>query len=112
MAAHHHELDHATMTCRRCGRFPLEFNEPCERPKPTLVELPKRDPTPTKEHALEAVESLRKKVESGEVVAFIAVGIFDDDTIEGFCGSSKPVTRLRLHGAVAALEWDILSGKF
>lgn len=67
--------------------------------------------TPTREHALQAVDGLRGKIERGEIVAFVAVGIMNDDTIEGFVGSSRPVSRLRLHGAIAALGHDVLDGK-
>ena len=39
-------------------------------------------------------------LEKGEIVAFAAVGIEADDCTRMWLGSSRPVTRLRLMGAM------------
>lgn len=55
---------------------------------------------PTREQALEAAKSLVTALESGEIVAFGAVGIEADDCTRMWSGSSRPVTRLRMMGAL------------
>jgi predicted sulfurtransferase len=62
--------------------------------------------------ALETIDDLRKAVESGQVVAFCAVGIEPDDTTIGWCSCTENVTRLRLMGAVASLQARIHADEF
>lgn len=61
------------------------------------------NPLPSREEALASLDSLRKMIESGEMIAYAAVGIEPDDKTRFWCGASKPVTRLRLIGACAGL---------
>jgi len=66
------------------------------------------DLMPTKKDCLEAVELLRKAVESGEIIAFAAVGISDSDGTTLYTGSSKTLSLLRMQGACAGLaEWSL-----
>ena len=67
---------------------------------------------PTMKDALEAVDKLRAAIVSGEVGAFVAVGITPADGVLGYCGSSRPVSRLRMQGAIAQLNHDWIAGKF
>lgn len=60
----------------------------------------KIDRDPSREDALEAAKSLVAALEKGEIVAFAAVGIEADDCTRMWSGSSRPVTRLRLMGAM------------
>lgn len=62
--------------------------------------------------ALETIDDLRKAVESGQVVAFCAVGIEPDDTTRGWCSCTEHVTRLRLMGAVASLQASLHADEF
>ena len=55
---------------------------------------------PTLEDALAAVDGLRKDIESGKVISFVAVGVGPDDSTTGYCGSSRPVSKLRVTGAL------------
>jgi len=55
---------------------------------------------PSREDALEAARSLVTALENGEIVAFAAVGIEADDCTRMWSGSSRPVTRLRMMGAM------------
>jgi hypothetical protein len=64
---------------------------------PKLVTL---DKTPNKQVALEVIESLRLAIENGEIVAFAAVGIEEDDCTRMWSSSTRPVTRLRMMGAM------------
>lgn len=55
---------------------------------------------PTLEDALAAVDGLRKDIESGKIISFVAVGVSSDDATIGYCGSSRPVSKLRVTGAL------------
>ena len=63
--------------------------------------VPKREKG--KPQLLAVVDSLREKIESGEIVAFAAVGIQADDVTLSWQGCTQGVTNLRLVGAVARL---------
>lgn len=65
-----------------------------------MVQLAHIDKNPTREQAIEAAKSLVAALESGEIVAFGAVGIEADDATKMWSGSSRPVTRLRMMGAI------------
>lgn len=69
------------------------------------------NPMPTMKDALETVDMLRAAVERGEVRAFFAVGVRVDDSLVGYTGSSSPITRLRMIGAIAQAHHDWLEGK-
>ena len=60
----------------------------------------KIDRDPSREDALEAARLLVAALEKGEIVAVAAVGIEADDCTRMWSGSSRPVTRLRMMGAV------------
>ena len=60
-------------------------------------------PVVDKTAALEVLDTLRKAVEDGEIVAFCAVGIEPDDCTRMWSSSVKPVTRLRMIGALTNL---------
>lgn len=53
--------------------------------------------------ALEILDELRAKVESGEVIAFAAVGIEPDDVTSSWTATTRPVSRLRMIGAIGSL---------
>lgn len=55
---------------------------------------------PTKQDALDVVESLKQAIESGQLVAFAAVGIEENDNTSIWCFSTRPVSRLRMLGAM------------
>jgi hypothetical protein len=57
-------------------------------------------PTSTKEDALAVIEDLRVAIESGEIIAFAAVGVEPDDCTRMWSTSTRPVTRLRMMGAM------------
>jgi hypothetical protein len=63
--------------------------------------VPKREQG--KPRLLAIVDDLRAKIESGEIVAFAAVGIQPDDVTLSWQGCTQGVTNLRLVGAVARL---------
>lgn len=53
--------------------------------------------------ALGVIDDLREKVASGQVVAFAAVGIEEDDTTLAWSSCTQDVSRLRVIGAIAHL---------
>lgn len=55
---------------------------------------------PTKQDALDVVESLKQAIESGQLVAFAAVGIEENDNTSIWSSSTRPVSRLRMIGAM------------
>lgn len=57
-------------------------------------------PTDTKEEALQVIDGLRQAIESGEIVAFAAVGIEPSDCTRMWTSTTRPVTRLRMMGAM------------
>lgn len=57
-------------------------------------------PPDTKEEAIQVIDGLRQAVEAGEIIAFAAVGIEPDDCTRMWSSSVKPVTRLRMMGAM------------
>lgn len=65
---------------------------------------------PSKAEALSALDDLRAKIDSGEIIAFAAVGIEPDDCTMMWCGASKPVTRLRTMGAIQSLLYHWTAG--
>jgi hypothetical protein len=56
---------------------------------------------PSLEEALSALDGLRKDVESGKVVAFAVAAVSPEDATLWYCGSARPVSRLRLIGAMS-----------
>ena len=64
----------------------------------TLVRL---NPTPNMGDAMEVLESLKRDVESGKIVAFFAAAVGTEDDTYAYVSSVKPVTQLRLMGAMA-----------
>lgn len=67
-------------------------------------------PTDTKEEALLVIDGLRQAIEEGEIVAFAAVGIEPDDCTRMWSATTKPVTRLRMMGAMFNLLADFQQG--
>jgi hypothetical protein len=80
-----------------------------------MLEPVKLNQLPSKDEALEVVESLRRDVESGKIVAFHAVGIAADDMLYRYQGMSRPVTYLRIVGALefakAGLWWMTINSE-
>lgn len=64
-----------------------------------LVNLPVDD----KSDALEVLDDLRAKIESGEIKAFAAVGIAQDHTTYRWQSTTKPTTKLEILGAAVHL---------
>lgn len=64
---------------------------------------------PSTESMLEILESMRRGVEQGRIVAFGAVAITPSDGTMFFSASDGLVTRLRMMGAVNALatKWNV-----
>lgn len=54
-------------------------------------------------NALDVLDDLRAKIISGQVIAFCAVGVEPDDTTSEWCATTRPVTRLRMMGAIQSL---------
>lgn len=65
---------------------------------------------PDKTAMLEVLEDLRRKVEAGEIIAFVTVGLQPDDETLGWSGSIGGVTRLRVMGAIASLQHSYHDG--
>jgi hypothetical protein len=65
---------------------------------------------PSLEDALAAVDGLRKDVESGKVIAFAVAGVGPDDATLWYCGSARPVSRLRLIGAMTNALYHFNAG--
>lgn len=74
-----------------------------------IVPLPL--PTSTKEDALAVIDDLRVAVESGEIIAFAAVGVEPDDCTKMWSTSTRPVTRLRMMGAIHNLLHSYTNGE-
>lgn len=62
-----------------------------------LVEF---SPQPTVEKALEIVEALRQDVVAGKIIGFFIVGVSSDDNTYAYVGTTRPVSRLRMGGAM------------
>lgn len=84
----------------------LESN--CRR---EVTKLATYNVTPTMADALQAVDELRADIASGKVRGFFAVGVGADDGLKGYLGSSSPVSRLRITGAIAQALYDFSAGK-
>lgn len=54
--------------------------------------------------ALEVLDLMRKAVESGQIIALCAVAIEPDDCTTRWQFATRPVTKLRMLGAVASLS--------
>ena len=65
---------------------------------------------PDKTNMLEVVDSLRKQIIDGEIIAFVAVGIDSADASFGWCSSVGGVTRLRMMGAISNMQHQYLTG--
>lgn len=61
-------------------------------------------PTISTEEALAVIDDLRAKVASGQVIAFSGVGIEPGDETVCWQATVRPVTRLRMMGAI----WSLL----
>lgn len=60
----------------------------------------------TTEDALAVLDSLKKCIEDGEIVGFACVGIEPDDVTRTWMATTRPVTNLRMIGAVYhMLHW-------
>lgn len=62
-----------------------------------------------KEETLVIIDQLREAVESGEVVAFAAVGIGLDDSTYEYIGNYGQLSRLRFMGALASLQHKMMT---
>lgn len=69
----------------------------------------KSDPS----HMHKALDALRKRIDSGEIVAFVAAAINTEDGVYAYCGADKAahVTRLRMQGALAKIQHAYLNGE-
>lgn len=67
--------------------------------------------TPSMADALETIDQLRREIEAGRVIAFAAVAIEQGDECIAYCSAIKPVSRLRLQGAIAQLQHDYIAGE-
>ena len=63
-----------------------------------------------KTNMLDVLDSLRKQIDDGEIVAFVAAGLDSADNSFGWASSVGGVTRLRMMGAIANLQYQYQSG--
>lgn len=68
-----------------------------------LKVVPMKLATADKAAALAIIDQLRAEIESGRYVGFIGVTIADNDETAAWCATLKPITRLRMQGAVSSL---------
>lgn len=57
----------------------------------------------TMDEALSILDDLRQKIESGEVKAFVAVGVAPDHETLEWSGFTQKTTRLEIQGAIMQL---------
>lgn len=62
--------------------------------------------------ALAVIDDLRRRVEAGEIKAFIAVGITPDKNTEAWSSATAFTARLEMMGAIAHLQQCYHSGEF
>lgn len=65
---------------------------------------------PDAKEALGIIDDLRKRVASGEIIAFAVVGIEPDDTTRMWTSCTKFVSRLRTIGAISTLLHHYTAG--
>lgn len=70
----------------------------------------KLNPAPTKDDALAVIDALRRDVDEGKVVAFFVAGVSPADETIVYASSVKPVSRLRLQGAMGQALHDMQIG--
>lgn len=70
----------------------------------------KLNPTPTMDEALAVIDALRRNVEEGQVVAFFVAGVSPTDETIVYASAVKPVSRLRLQGAMGQALHDMHFG--
>lgn len=75
------------------------------------MKLAEIKPNPTLDDALKALDALREKIVSGEVIAFCAVGIEKDDCTSWWIGCSRKVTWLKIRGALTTLLFEAMNDK-
>lgn len=66
---------------------------------------------PTKQAALDVVDSIRRDIETGEIVGFACVAVEPGDETRVYIGTSRPVTRLRMMGMLSQLDKWFWSGE-
>ena len=59
---------------------------------------------------LETLDLIRSDIESGDAVAFAGVTISPEDELTAWIGMSKPVSKLRITGAITALLHSYFDG--
>lgn len=69
------------------------------------------NPAPTMQDALDVIDALRRDVVDGKVVAFFVAGVDNSDTVIAYASSVRPVTRLRLQGAMGQALHDMQQGE-
>jgi len=60
--------------------------------------------------ALNIIDDLRAKVESGKVIAFFACGFSADDENYVWSATTRPATRLRMMGSMSNALWAMHNG--
>jgi hypothetical protein len=55
---------------------------------------------PSLQDALDVIDRLRADVQDGKIVAFFVAALDDSDASIAYCSSTKPVSRLRMSGAM------------
>lgn len=65
---------------------------------------------PSKEEALSAIDGLRRDIEAGKIIGFAVAAMGPEDTVYWYCGSVRPVTRLRLIGALSNVLHHLNAG--
>ncbi len=70
-------------------------------------------PVSDKTDLLDVLQTLKERIESGQVVAFAAAAIDANDACYGFAGADKAasVSRLRVQGAISQLLHDYIAGE-
>jgi hypothetical protein len=75
-----------------------------------VVEFKKGGSPDRLKNSLDTIDDLRKRVESGEIVAFAMVGVHPDDATSGWSSCTEKVSRLRMQGAIAQLLHSYSAG--
>jgi hypothetical protein len=75
-----------------------------------VVQLVPKESKPDIQNVLNALDHMRKRVESGEIIGFSAIGLTDDDQTYGWSAVVKPISRLRMSGALSSLLFHYHNG--
>lgn len=87
------------------------LSSPERRKAAAAMRVVKLNTNPTMQDALGVLDTLRKEVESGQVVAFFVAGVGPNDEAIAYTSAVRNVTRLRLQGAMAQALHNFMQGE-